>query len=532
MKDTRTQSITALFLVATMLTACATPQGSGAMAQSNPCQPNSAQSSFSPQTSFIQQALLNPLAKMGGTLLATAAANYSKKYTGKLDALLNKLVTPKSSRKKNSDQQTGNQGFSTDNSVGQSDMGFVPPVDPNTGMPIDPNFGNQGQFPQDPGLGTAPYYENLPPQGTDPNYQGGYYTDPYQEGVQPRGVPGQLPHATFSSNPCDQQQTVQNYPTTGQPTQPPYGYDPNYPTQPQDPYAQQQGQNSYGQPYPSDPYTQQGYPQDPYGQPPTQQDPYAQSTYPSDPYAQPGYPNDPYAQTGYPQDPYGQPAGQQAPYAQTGLPQDSNLLTGYPTTGGLPGTPIGLDVVMVKKTMRNGAPVMVPIQDGDVLRDGQGNAQAGDKFRIMFRPHTDGYVYVIAIDGSGWAQGIFPPPTSPLANPVKAGEQYVLPEGNNWFSLDQYKGIETIFFVASQEKRKDIEEILQSITGRERPATENPHQVTKVAMVPYGVGGARPGTQGFNLAFGTGQDQTVMPTSYFAKTASQDLRLTRWFRHE
>jgi hypothetical protein len=196
------------------------------------------------------------------------------------------------------------------------------------------------------------------------------------------------------------------------------------------------------------------------------------------------------------------------------------------------GTPIGLDVVMVKKIIRNGAPVVLPVVDGDVLKDGRGHAAAGDKFRIMFRPNTDGHVYVIAIDGSGWAQGIFPPATSPLANPVKAGEQYVLPEGNNWFSLDQFKGIETIFFVVSQDNRQDIEDILQSITGRERPASENPQQVTKVAMVPDGVGGARPSAKPFSFPGGLGQNETIIPTSYLAQKAGQDLRLTRWFRHE
>ena len=260
------------------------------------------------------------------------------------------------------------------------------------------------------------------------------------------------------------------------------------------------------------PLPQQGYPQDPYGQQTTQPDPYAQQGYPNNPNAQQGYPSDPSAQQGYPQSP--------------------NTPTGYQTAGGTIGTPIGLDVVMLKQTIRNGAAVMVPIQDGNVLKDGRGDAKAGDKFRIMLRPHTDGFVYVVAIDGSGWAQGIFPPPTSPLANPVKAGEQYVLPEGNNWFSLDQFKGIETIFFVASQEKRQDLEEILQSITGRERPASETPQQVTKVAMVPYGVGGARQSAKPFSLSGGSGQDQTIMPTSYFSKTAGEDLRLTRWFRHE
>ncbi len=51
--------------------------------------------------------------------------------------------------------------------------------------------------------------------------------------------------------------------------------------------------------------------------------------------------------------------------------------------------PVSLDVLLVRKTIRNGAVTLLPIQDGDVLKDGRGNPQAGDKFRIMFKPHTD-----------------------------------------------------------------------------------------------------------------------------------------------
>ena len=559
---TRTRSIIATILISAMLVSCATPNKQSGFSQSNPCQPGGAQFAESPTASFVNKVILNPLANIGGTLLATAAANYSQQYTGKLNTLLTKLVTPKEKKKKKkkSDQQFVDSGFQQ----GQPDFntGFPQPIDPNTGLPIqtdpntglpvqfDPNTGlpigdqqgfDPGQFPEDPnaGIGEA--------QPFDPGVQQEAFFDPNVQGeVQPRGVPGQLPHATFPSTPCDQQMNPQAYPA-GYPQNQPYGYDPNmaqqgqpYPNDPNyqgqgyDPYAQQQGQNPYGQAYPSDPYAQQGYPQAPYGQQAQPSDPYAQQNYPEDPYAQQGYsqdPNDPgYAQ----QDPYAQPTYQQDPYAQQTYPQDSHGQAG--TSTGIQtqetGTPIGLDVVMVIKTIRNGATVVLPIKDGDALKDGRGNPKAGDKFRIMFRPNTDGYVYVIAIDGSGWAQGIFPPPTSPLANPVKAGEQYVLPEGNNWFSLDQYKGVETIFFVTSQEKRQDIEEILQSITGRERPASESPQQVTKVAMVPYGVGGARPSAQPFNLSGGPGQDQTIIPTSYLAQKAGQDLRLTRWFLHE
>jgi hypothetical protein len=150
----------------------------------------------------------------------------------------------------------------------------------------------------------------------------------------------------------------------------------------------------------------------------------------------------------------------------------------------------------------------------------------------MFRANTDCYVYVIAVDGSAWAQGIFPPASSPFANPVKAGQQHVLPGGTNWFSLDQYKGIETIFFVASHGRRPDIEEILMTISGRERNPKEKPQAVNEPAIIPNGYSGVRPGSSPFAFQTSQHQQQELLPTTYFVQTAGEDLRITRWFRHQ
>ncbi len=510
--NTRTQSLIALLIICSLLTACATSGSQQGGTSRNPCFDRSNDPTFHPQTSFLQTAILNPLANIGGTLLATAAANYSQHYTGKLNKLLTKLVTPKNKKRKqnNSNQDNFPQDFSNQFPQDNQDFnqGFSGAQDQ---FPNDQGFIEQDQFPTDQNFDNQEFSAGVDEEfqdGVDPNAQGD---------IQSRGAPRQGPHARFGSeDPCaperpDQPYSDPNMPHQGQP------YD-------QDPYAQQgqpYGQDPYnqgGQPYDQDPYAQQGQPygQDPYNQSgqPYDQDPYAQQGQPygQDPYNQSGQPydQDPYAQPGqnYPADPYAQPVNQQ------GM------------------EPVGLEVVLLKKTIRNGVSTVIPIKDGDVLKDGRGNAKAGEKFRIMFRPNSKSYVYVIAIDGSGWAQGIFPPATSPLANPVEPGKEYILPEGNNWFSLDQYRGIETLFFVASPNQRNDIEEILQSITGLERPATEKPQQVTKVAMVPYGVGAARPSSQPFTLATGSASNQTIMPTSYFAQKAGEDLRLTRWFRHE
>ena len=256
-----------------------------------------------------------------------------------------------------------------------------------------------------------------------------------------------------------------------------------------------------------------------------QGDPCAQNQVSSDgqPYSEDSTGYDPnQTDQGYDQEGYDQQG-----YDQQGYDQESGYDPNQAT-----GAAIGLDVALVRKTIRNGTPVILPIKDGEILRDGRGNPQAGDKFRIMFRPNSEAYVYIIAVDGSGWAQGIFPTPTSPFANPVQPGEQYVTPEESNWFSLDQFRGVETIFFVASHEPRKDIEDLFKGIMGRERPASATPRQVSQAAIIPNGYGGAQPSQTPFGLTLTSGGQQEIVPTSFLAKTAGEDLRITRWFRHQ
>ena len=477
------------------------------------------------QAEFWDKAL-----KFGQNLLATAAGNYTKKYQKDLTQLLQSLRQP----------GTVNQPFS---------QGITP------GNPYDPN--SQQGYPQDP-YGQPPMQPGYP---NDPYAQQGYPNDPYAQQGHPQDPYGQPPMQPGYPNDPNNQPGYPNdpYAQQGYP-QDPYGQPPMQPSYPNDPYAQQAyPQDPYGQPpmqpgypndpnnqpgYPNDPYAQQGHPQDPYGQPPMQ------PGYPNDPNNQPGYPNDPYAQQGHPQDPYGQPPTQPGypndpnsqqgypndSYAQQGYPQNPNAQTEYSDQGEAVGTPVGLDVAIVKKTVVNGVETMRRIKDGDVLKDGRGNAQAGDKFRIMFRANSDCYVYVIAIDGSAWAQGLFPSLTSPFANPVKQGQQYTIPGNKNWLSLDQFKGIETLFFVASPEKRQDIENILASIAGKERHPKATPQQVTEAPIIPAGFHRSQSSSTPFIIGQHSsslqGQNQGLLPTTYFTQKAGEALRVTRWFRHE
>ncbi|MGD9850843.1 MAG: DUF4384 domain-containing protein [Nitrospirales bacterium] len=436
--------------------------------------------------------LIPPLVEFGANLLRTAVNNYGDTHERNMENLLTSL------------RQTTNplmqQGING-NPYGADPYG-------QTGVYQQPGYANQ-EYQATQGYPSAQGYPN--PQ----DYSQQAY-DPYQTQAQQPHYSGNTP---YSTNP---------YPNQGQQTQP-YGGNPVY--------SDQQATVPGYSPYPQNQYPQQGsaYPnnQNAYPNQNPNQAPYSnQSSYPQQDQL---YPDTSYP-TNQPAQPYSAPYGNTeiapAPsYPNQPSPalenQTAQAETAQPIT-----EPISLDVLLVKKHVVNGVQSYLPIKDGDILLDGRGNAQAGDKFRVMFRAKTDCYVYVIAVDGSAWAQGLFPSASSPFANPVKAGQQHVLPEGNNWFSLDQYKGIETIFVVASHAPRRDIEQILTTITGRERNPTDKPQSVSEPAIVPDGYAGTRPSSSPFALQTSQQEQQELLPTTYFVKTAGEDLRITRWFQHQ
>ena len=336
---------------------------------------------------------------------------------------------------------------------------------------------------------------------------------------------------------------------------PPYGQ-----AYPQGQYGQQQ--NPYQQPYPQDPYAQpqdpyaQQYPQDPYAQP---QDPYAQQ-YPQDPYAQPqdpyAQPQDPYAQ---PQDPYAQP---QDPYAQQ-YPQDQYVQAspaqGYP--GGVPRTrglrpgssqeaafkqpqqesktspglvPVAMDVALLaQRKAADGTVTLEAIQDGAVLHDGRGDPKAGDKIKISFKANCDCYVYVIGVDATGWVAQIFPDPDSALKNPVQRDREYLLPEGNLWWGLDDYRGTETIYFLASKTRRSDIEDAVATLAKNKRTVPPDFRPVQTAAVVPATRGLVKvEDAAPLSVQSQTGETFDVTPTAFLSTASDSDLVITRWFKHQ
>jgi hypothetical protein len=154
--------------------------------------------------------------------------------------------------------------------------------------------------------------------------------------------------------------------------------------------------------------------------------------------------------------------------------------------------------------------------------------------KFSFRANCDCFVYVIGADATGYIARIFPDPASGLSNPVQANRQYVVPEGTAWYGLDQYKGVEQVFFIASRTPRQDIEGPLSQLAQTPRTAPpQNYRSVREAATSDASRGlvkvqmGAPSTVQGES-----GQRYNFTPQSFAAQSGTDDVVITRWFNHQ
>jgi hypothetical protein len=282
----------------------------------------------------------------------------------------------------------------------------------------------------------------------------------------------------------------------------------------------------YQQPAPDAYASQGGYPMagssDPYGSQSAQ----GGTTYAG---ATSSYPSSP-AQS----DPYGSAAGVQG--AQSSPYPAGNSYPSAPSAYGS-ASPIVLDATILAQRASDRAARRTepkPIQDGDTLRDGGADPRKGDVTKFSFRANCDCYVYVIGADATGYIARIFPDPASNLSNPVRANQQYVVPEGTAWYGLDQYKGVEQVFFIASRTPRQDIEGPLSQLAQTPRTAPpQNYRSVREAATSDASRGlvkvqmGAPSTVQGES-----GQRYNFTPQSFAAQSGADDVVITRWFNHQ
>jgi hypothetical protein len=173
-----------------------------------------------------------------------------------------------------------------------------------------------------------------------------------------------------------------------------------------------------------------------------------------------------------------------------------------------------------------------PIQDGEALRDGGTDPRKGDVVKFSFRINCDCYVYVIGVDATGYVARVFP---EQAGKPVRANQQYVVPQGTAWYGLDQYKGTEQVFFIASRRPRPDMEKSLQQLAQTPRSSLSRNYRPVREAALPdpatRGLVKVNMGTKS-TVSSESGQPYAFTPQAFAAQPGTDDVVVTRWFRHE
>jgi len=117
--------------------------------------------------------------------------------------------------------------------------------------------------------------------------------------------------------------------------------------------------------------------------------------------------------------------------------------------------------------------------------------QSGDHFKIVFTPAEDCYVYILNIDSQNKLVSLFPMEDFDgvtLKNPVKGRQTYYLPAPKKSFFLDRNSGTETIYFMASRTRDRELEAIYQQVIDGQKQGhdgIEKELQEIDLLLSPY-----------------------------------------------
>lgn len=140
--------------------------------------------------------------------------------------------------------------------------------------------------------------------------------------------------------------------------------------------------------------------------------------------------------------------------------------------------------------------------DKILLRDGT-VLSSGDGIKIVFETSRRAYVYVLLLDSRGQASVVFPNTDIAVAHRVPGGTSVEVPPGKQWFFLDDKRGQETLYVVASLRPLTKVKRLLKTLehiaaNGRGKQAIDKAVAAfgggdNKPVSISRGIGGIRPG---------------------------------------
>jgi len=125
---------------------------------------------------------------------------------------------------------------------------------------------------------------------------------------------------------------------------------------------------------------------------------------------------------------------------------------------------IGKTRVMATRGTPGGKAVETILAEGDTLF-------SNDYCRIHFELSQDAYAYVLYYDSRGEIQQLYPDPAGGMPQELKANTPYTVPAADDqWFQLDENRGTETVFLLASPTPISSLKGMYPSIQGLSREA--------------------------------------------------------------
>ncbi|MBN1699840.1 MAG: DUF4384 domain-containing protein [Spirochaetales bacterium] len=98
----------------------------------------------------------------------------------------------------------------------------------------------------------------------------------------------------------------------------------------------------------------------------------------------------------------------------------------------------------------------------------------GDLIKIYIEPIERAFVSLYLLDTENSLHLLFPPEPAFFDDGYEQGKRYTVPEGTEWFSLDEPEGVEYFYLVASAQRLHDLERLtaayvsLREKTGNDR----------------------------------------------------------------
>jgi hypothetical protein len=160
------------------------------------------------------------------------------------------------------------------------------------------------------------------------------------------------------------------------------------------------------------------------------------------------------------------PSANEIPAAKTGASQI--IPASYTSEASVP---LGLRYSILKKEGSESVEV-----DPDTV------FHSGDRIQLRVDVNTLGYLYIINRGSSGNWNPLFP--SAKIANGdnrVQKGTRYVIPSGYV-FTFDEQPGTEKLFIVFSRQPVSDLEELIYSLTGGQKPKAQPKSDSGKILL--------------------------------------------------